>query len=187
MAIFLSARGLAAYVRMELPARNTFSHVVSSLKSLREKRIELFRKVCKEQGIKVTPQRLEIFLEVMDADDHPSAEDLFRRVRRRMPTITLDTVYRTLSTFDKQGLIAKVHLFEDKTRFDPNTNRHHHLVCTKCRSVMDFYWPAIDAVGLPPEAAGWGKAESKHVQVRGLCSKCLSGPEISDNRGTQRD
>lgn len=146
----------------------------SASKRVNENRIALFRETCKEQGIKVTPQRLQIFLDVMDADDHPSAEDVFRRVRRTMPTISLDTVYRTLSTFDKQGLIAKVHFFEDKARFDPNTDHHHHLVCTQCKSVMDFCWPQVDAMDLPSEAEEWGRVDGKIVQIRGLCSKCLS-------------
>ena len=171
---------------MERFARNECNQMASAVTRLREKKIELFRKVCKKQGIKVTPQRLEIFLEVIDADDHPSAEDLFRRVRRRMPTISLDTVYRTLGTFDQQGLIAKIHFLEDKARFDPNTNHHHHVVCTKCKSVTDFYWPEIDAVGLPPQTEGWGRVDSKHVQLNGLCSKCLSGEVNSKNRGKRR-
>ena len=154
--------------------------MVRASKRLTEQRIELFRRVCKEQGIKVTPQRLEIFLEIMDADDHPSAEEVFSHVRKKMPTISLDTVYRTLSTFDKYGLIDRVHFFEGKTRFDPNTKHHHHLVCTRCQSVMDFYWPEIDVAELPPETEGWGRVENKHVQVRGLCSKCLS--EEKSNR-----
>jgi Fur family peroxide stress response transcriptional regulator len=149
-------------------------------KRLDEKKIELFRKVCKEQGIKVTPQRLEIFLEIMAADDHPSAEDVFNRVKTRMPTISLDTVYRTLSTFDSQGLIARVQFFEGRTRFDPNSEHHHHLVCTKCHGVADLYWPEIDALEPPSEAASWGRVEGRLVLVRGLCSNCLSEREKAD-------
>lgn len=135
--------------------------------------------------MKVTPQRLEIFLQMMAADDHPSAEDIFRRVRTRMPTISLDTVYRTLNSFDRQGLIAKVNFFEDRARFDPNTDHHHHLICSKCKSVMDFYWPDIDAFRLPPEIEGWGRVDGKHVQVRGVCAKCLSEQETGMSQSNQ--
>lgn len=142
----------------------------------------MFRTVCKEHAIKVTPQRLEIFLEVISANDHPSAEEIFRRVQKRLPTVSLDTVYRTLSTFDEQGLIAKVHFLDDKTRFDPNTQQHHHMSCIKCGSITDFVWPEIDAMSLPSEVEGWGKVSDRHVLVRGVCSRCADKIDRGDGK-----
>jgi Fur family peroxide stress response transcriptional regulator len=133
----------------------------------------MFRKVCKEHGIKVTPQRLEIFLEVIAASDHPSAEEIFRRVQKKLPTVSLDTVYRTLTTFDEQGLIAKVHFLDDKIRFDPNTQQHHHMICIICGTIMDFAWPKIDAMTLPSEVEGWGTVNERQLLLRGVCSHCL--------------
>jgi Fur family peroxide stress response transcriptional regulator len=143
-------------------------------KKTRESKIEILKRICKQHGIKVTPQRMEVFLEIIEASDHPSAEQVFKRVRTKLPTISLDTVYRTLSTFDQFGLISKVHFFEDKTRFDPNTTHHHHFICTVCKSVLDFRWPELDDANLPSETEGWGKANTKHLQIMGICSKCLS-------------
>ena len=156
------------------------------MRKLRDKKITLFRRVCGEQGIKVTHQRLQIFLEVVNANDHPSVEDVFERVRLRMPTVSLDTIYRTLSTFEKHGLITRVSFCEDKMRFDPNTHPHHHLVCRQCRGLQDFHWPEIDLVGLPHETAEWGQVEGIHVQVQGLCSKCLSADDSSSRQYNQR-
>lgn len=150
----------------------------SPMQNFREEKIELFRRVCKERNIKVTPQRLEIFLVVVDAEDHPSAEDVLKRVRKKLPTVSLDTVYRTLSTFEQLGLIAKVSFLEGKTRFDPNTKHHHHLVCTKCKKVKDFAWHEIDEIKLPPEAEGWGEVKRKVVEVRGICSECLTSAKV---------
>jgi len=135
--------------------------------------VEQFRKVCRENGIKVTPQRLEVFLEILGATDHPSAEEVFRRVRRKLPMISLDTVYRTLTTFDELGLIATLRSLEDRSRFDPNTREHHHVVCTGCKRVMDIFWPEIDALSMPPQVEDWGRVETKHVLLRGTCSTCL--------------
>jgi len=140
--------------------------------SEREDRIGLFKEVCKEQGIKVTPQRLEIFLEIVKAEDHPSAEDVYERVRERLPTVSLDTVYRTLTTFDRLGIVAKVQFPEDKTRFDPNMKTHHHAICTECKRVVDFYWAHFDKAELPSDVAGWGTVQSKLVQIRGICAEC---------------
>ena len=141
-------------------------------KNLRDTRIELFREVCKSHGVKVTPQRLEIFLEIMDAHDHPGADEIYNSVRERMPTVSFDTVYRSLATFEQLGLIGKVLLFEDRARFDPNTETHHHMVCAECKTITDFYWPEFDCADLPPGTEGWGRVRSKHIRIRGTCARC---------------
>lgn len=140
---------------------------------LRDERIKLFKDVCKSHNIKVTHQRLEIFLEVMDAHDHPCAEDIYHRVRERLPTISFDTVYRTLATLEHCGVIAKVQLLADKTRYDPNMEPHHHVVCTECSSILDFSWNRFDEADLPKEVRQWGDISSRHIQVRGICTDCM--------------
>ena len=65
--------------------------------------LEHIRRICEGAGIKLTHQRLEIFKELMTAQDHPSAEDIHRRLQKKMPTVAIDTVYRTLATFDELG------------------------------------------------------------------------------------
>jgi Fur family peroxide stress response transcriptional regulator len=144
---------------------------------LLENEFEVFRRVCQEQGIKVTPQRFEIFKEIMRATDHPSAEDIYKRVRDRLPSISLDTVYRTLTALEGYGIIARIQIV-DKTRFDPNLKIHHHLICSVCKSLTDFYWPDFDDLTPPPGIAGWGHPETKHVQIMGICSKCSSERRI---------
>jgi Fur family peroxide stress response transcriptional regulator len=136
-----------------------------------EEEFNAFRKVCKERGIKVTPQRLEIFREVMKAQDHPSAEDIYKRVKDRLPSISLDTVYRTLAALESFGLIGRVPIV-DKTRFDPNRKLHHHLVCTVCKGLTDFYWAEFDRLEPPLDISEWGHPETRHVQIMGICSKC---------------
>lgn len=138
----------------------------------RKEKIALFRKVCRENGIKGTPQRLEIFLEIMGAADHPSAEEIYERVRLRLPTVSLDTVYRTLTTLERCGLISRMRSLSERTRFDPNTEVHHHLVCRVCDSVRDFYWPEFDEMDLPPEVKDWGRIEVRHVRLTGTCAEC---------------
>jgi Fur family transcriptional regulator, peroxide stress response regulator len=138
-----------------------------------EEEFEIFRTVCKERGIKVTPQRLEIFRAVIGAQYHPSAEDVYNCVKDRQPNISLDTVYRTLATFEACGIVSRVQLSEDKTRFDPNRNLHHHIFCTVCKSITDFCWTNFDNVELPPEVPEWGCPKTRHVQIRGICSQCL--------------
>jgi len=137
--------------------------------------LELFsqlRDICLKAGIRLTHQRLEVFKEIMSAKDHPAAEDIYERLKERMPTISLDTVYRTLGTFERLGVIRKMHVLDDHARFDPNTERHHHFVCTKCKKIIDFEWPAFDTLKLPSELNTYGTILEQQVEVRGLCKEC---------------
>lgn len=132
-----------------------------------------FESACREAGLRLTHQRLEIFRELSQATDHPSAETLHQRLRRTIPTISLDTVYRTLATFSSHGLINKVETIESQARFEATTFRHHHLICSRCREIIDFQWPAIDEATLPEEVTPWGRVDTRNVVVYGVCKSCL--------------
>lgn len=134
--------------------------------------MEAFERACRDEGLRVTHQRLEIYLELATAVDHPSAEVLHKRLRLRIPTLSLDTVYRTLATFARHGLINRVETVENQSRYEATGVRHHHLICSRCQEIIDFQWPAMDETALPEEIARWGCIESRNV-VYGICSKCL--------------
>ena len=141
---------------------------------------ELFRK----EGIKLTHQRLEVLEEISMAEDHPSAEKLYDRIRKRLPTISIDTIYRTLGTIERMGLISRVEVLDDQSRFDPTTELHHHLVCVSCKSIEDFYWPSFDKMKPPVDTGKWGRMLSNHAELRGICTRCLK--ERSVGRGGRR-
>ena len=127
----------------------------------------------RESGLKVTQQRLEIYRELLTASDHPAADVLHRRLRDRLPTISLDTVYRTLAILASHELINKIDTPESLARFDAVLERHHHLFCRKCGKITDFNWPLIDEVSLPDEISDWGKIDNKDVVINGICKRCL--------------
>ena len=135
--------------------------------------VNAFEQACRQTGLRMTHQRLEIFRELAQSSDHPSAETLHQRLRRRIPTLSLDTVYRTLATFAKHGVINKVETVESQARFEPTTRRHHHLICSRCREIMDFQWQEIDAAPLPEIIGHWGRIDTRSVVVYGVCRKCL--------------
>ena len=132
-----------------------------------------FEQACREKDLRLTPQRLEIFRELAGAHDHPSAEILHQRLLKRMPTLSLDTVYRTLGTLAQNGLISRVETVESQARFEVADERHHHLICEKCKEIIDFQWQEIDGAELPQEIASWGKINRKNLVVYGICQKCL--------------
>lgn len=134
--------------------------------------LEAFKKICREAGLRVTHQRFEIFRALDQSMDHPSTEDVYHTVKRRLPTIALDTVYRTLTMLEQNGVLARVRL-DTKARFDSNLKTHHHFICTECNSIDDFYWPSFDRMDLPAEKAPWGRIDAARVEVRGICQACL--------------
>ena len=141
-------------------------------KVLNTQQLNELEQICRQAGIKMTHQRLEVFKEILAADNHPSAEDIHKKLQKRLPTIAIDTVYRTLSTFDELGIIRKLHILNEKTLFDPNLSLHHHFICTRCKAVEDIYWPEFDNTELPAGLGAKGTVHSRHLELHGLCSSC---------------
>lgn len=137
-----------------------------------EGRMARFEQVCRDAGLRLTHQRMEIFREVAGTDDHPDAETVHSRVRERMPTVSLDTVYRTLRMLDEHGLVTTLGLSRDRMRFDANLTRHHHFVCVRCGLTRDFYSKELDDLELPPPAKAFGRIDATLVEVSGVCSEC---------------
>jgi Fur family peroxide stress response transcriptional regulator len=137
-----------------------------------ERRLQAFVQMCRRRGMKVTHQRREIFGELAASMEHPDAETVYRAVCRRVPSISRDTVYRTLATLEVEGLIRKVSPLVERARYDANSDRHHHFICTVCGLVRDFYSKDLDDLPIPPAVKTLGEIESAQVEVRGICSAC---------------
>jgi Fur family peroxide stress response transcriptional regulator len=128
----------------------------------------------KRAGVKLTHQRLEIFREVVKSGDHPDAETIFNGVRERVPTVSLDTVYRTLWLLADLGLIATLGPPRDRVRFDANVKPHHHFVCSKCGLTRDFPCEEFDRLQVPDAVRDLGGIEKTQVEVTGICLRCAS-------------
>lgn len=91
-----------------------------------------------QSGLKVTPQRLAILEILVSSDTHPTAENIIRLIRLNHPNIAAGTVYKTLDTFSKKGLINKVRTELDIVRYEAVTNKHHHLYCIDSERIEDY-------------------------------------------------
>ena len=128
--------------------------------------MEKFKKI----GMKLTPQRLAI-LEYLDGNKkHPSAEEIFREVSRRFPTMSFATVYNTLEALRRRGSILELTIDPGKKRFDPNTEPHHHLICTKCRRIEDVH-RSYD-LSVPNASRSGFEITGNHIEFYGLCPAC---------------
>ncbi len=136
-------------------------------------RLERFGAACRQAGLKLTHQRTEVFRAVACADGHPDTDEIYRRVRRRIPAISLDTVYRTLWTLKDLGLIATLGTPSERVRFDANSVPHHHFACTICGATHDLCDPELDELTRRKSVRALGEAASCHVELRGTCAACL--------------
>jgi Fur family peroxide stress response transcriptional regulator len=123
-------------------------------------------------GLKLTHQRLEILRELADNREHPDVETLFRAVRARVPTVSLDTVYRTLWTLHGLGLVTTLGARREGLRFDTNLDPHHHFVCVRCGLVRDVVSDTLDATPIPAAVRELGGDLDVHVEFRGVCRAC---------------
>jgi Fur family peroxide stress response transcriptional regulator len=137
-----------------------------------ERRLDAFRQRCAALALALTPQRLAVYRVLAGDDSHPSAEEIHRRIKPDLPSLSLGTVYRTLEVFETHGLVSRVHALGEQARFDANLESHHHLVCVRCRRVRDVQDPQLDRLPLPDEALGGFRVLAHRIQVLGLCPDC---------------
>jgi Fur family peroxide stress response transcriptional regulator len=137
-----------------------------------ERRIERFKAAAGKTGFKLTHQRLEIFREVAASLEHPDAETVCRGVQARIPTVSLDTVYRTLWMLNDWQLIATLGPRRESVRFDANIEPHYHYICVRCGMARDFESGELNALRIPGAMMGFGSVAAAHVEFRGLCKSC---------------
>jgi Fe2+ or Zn2+ uptake regulation protein len=126
----------------------------------------------RDRGQRVTPQRLMVARAVSELDRHVTAEVVFDEVSRRMPGVSLPTVYATLDLLESIGLIHRVATERGAVIYDPRTDEHHHLACRACGRIADVEAP-VEATALLSAARSAGFApDHAQVVVRGLCADC---------------
>ena len=135
-------------------------------------RMHIFYLKSGERGLKITPQRTAIYEELLKAKDHPSADTIYKRIVKKIPNISFDTVNRTLLTFAGIGVVDVVEIFGGAKRFDPNGANHHHMHCVRCGTIIDFQNRTYDNLKVPEDLRDEFRVISKRVVFRGLCKAC---------------
>jgi Fur family peroxide stress response transcriptional regulator len=138
---------------------------------LRDK-IANFEQLCRKAKLKITPQRLEIYKELVKSKEHPSADMLWRKIRKTFPNISLDTVNRTLLTLSKIGAAFVVEGSGDVRRFDGGMANHQHFRCTQCRRIFDFHYRPFDSIAIPRELENSFLIIRKTLYLEGICRFC---------------
>jgi len=133
----------------------------------------------KDMKFKMTPQRAAI-LEFLEGNtSHPSAEDIYEAVKEAFPMMSFATVYNTLQTLKDHNMVWELSIDDERKRYDPNTNLHHHMICLGCREVVDIH-ASFDLDVSESNTNGY-LIIGTHVEFYGYCHKCRKDrPEESD-------
>ncbi len=124
----------------------------------------------KQLGIKLTPQRLAI-LDYLDGNkSHPSAEDIYRAVSKRFPTMSFATVYNTLESLRYKGRVLELTIDPKKKRYDPDTKYHHHIICIECKNIVDVH--KNFKLSIPDALTEGFDLIGNHIEFYGICPKC---------------
>jgi Fe2+ or Zn2+ uptake regulation protein len=104
--------------------------------------------ILQNHGIQPSVQRVAVADYVLQTVEHPSADLVWNRVKARVPYISRATVYNTLNLFVEKGLLRALTLAEDSVVFDPNVERHHHLVDEESGTIHDIPWDKVQVCNI---------------------------------------
>jgi Fur family transcriptional regulator, peroxide stress response regulator len=124
----------------------------------------------RETGLKLTPQRLAILHYLDGNTEHPSAEDIYKTVSKKYPTMSLATVYNTLEALRQRGHLRELTIDPSKKRFDPNPKPHYHLICVRCKNTVDIH--RVIKIPVPQKESKGFKIIGHHIEFYGLCPRC---------------
>ncbi len=135
--------------------------------------VETFRERCRQRGVPFTIQRRVTYEALLGRTDHPTADQVHEDVRDVLPGVSRMTVYRVLELLVDVGLVKRVCHPGVAVRFDPNARPHHHLICLRCSTLIDFEERGLDALRSPRAARRMDFEVRDHtVQFRGICARC---------------
>jgi Fur family peroxide stress response transcriptional regulator len=137
----------------------------------------------REKGIKITPQRTAICQLILSSKDHPSAEQIYREIKKGFPTISPATVYQTLHLLTKIGLIQEMGFNNGISRYEPNTSPHINIICQKCGAISDYeaasikemWFKIVEELGIKPTG--------QRLEIFRYCDKC----QKLSTRGDEND
>jgi len=92
----------------------------------------------RSNGLKVTPQRLAVCEIILSSKEHPTADQIYEKVKKKHPTMSLATVYQTLHLLSQIGLLQELGFSDCISRYDPDTSPHINIICKKCGKIHDY-------------------------------------------------
>jgi len=123
---------------------------------------------------RITKQRKAIFQALEGDTTHPTADEIFQRVKQDLPSISLATVYRNLKLLADEGIILEISTPDGPNRYDPQTHRHYHFMCKRCERVDDVELPVQSTLERQLERSTRYEVHSHELIFYGICPNCRS-------------
>lgn len=142
------------------------------------RRVNHVREDFKNQGKRMTGQRVAILEILASCTSHPTADIIYERVKKKVPNISLGTVYRNLGILRDQKLILELNISRGLSRYDYNTSQHYHILCVKCSKLEDVKVPALDHIEIKTALATGYQVLNHQIQFVGLCPECHDGNDL---------
>jgi len=131
-----------------------------------------FRELCADRGLAMTHQRQVLYEVMQTMPGHPSPEEVYARVKKRIPAISLATVYKNIHLFIERGVLKEVSLHHGSLRVELNSRVHHHMVCSHCKTITDIEEEDLDVVPVLQRLPGGFQVERYAIDVIGICAAC---------------
>jgi Fe2+ or Zn2+ uptake regulation protein len=143
-----------------------------SKKSTHDRYTQL-REMCVARGLRLTPQRDVLLRALGEMRGHPTADDLVKKVRKVLPTVSHATVYRNVQELVRAGLIGTLERSGAAVQFEINPDHHHHFMCRRCGQVWDVYLDGLAVTVDRRRSPLTGfLVDRRDVQLHGLCTRC---------------
>jgi len=137
----------------------------------------------REAGFRATPQRVAIYMILAQTKAHPCAERVYEKLHSEFPSLSLNTVYKTLQTFEELGLVRRLDTGEGICRYDANPAPHIHLACRACGQVVDIDYDGkyiLERMSQYVKENGGHEVCDFNLILYGYCRACSNG-EASSN------
>lgn len=131
-----------------------------------------FRQLCAQHGLAATHQRQVLYEVMQTMAGHPSPEEVFARVKKRIPAISLATVYKNIHLFVERGVLKEVSMHHGSLRVEMNSHLHHHMVCSQCKSITDIEEDDLGVLPATKQLPGGFQVERYAIDVIGICAAC---------------
>jgi len=140
--------------------------------SVSEKRLRHAIDTLKESGVRITPQRHAVLEYLLTSMIHPTADEIYKALESKFPSMSVATVYNNLRVLREVGLVRELTYGDSSSRFDCNTQEHYHIICNDCGKIVDFQYPSFNEVeSLAEQVTGFNVSHHR-LEVYGTCPDC---------------
>ncbi|WP_449354786.1 Fur family transcriptional regulator [Virgibacillus natechei] len=126
----------------------------------------------KDSCLKITPQRVAVLEYLLHTDSHPTADEIYKAMENRFPSISLTTVYNNLNSLCENGLVQELSFGQTSSRFDSDTTNHYHIICSNCGKMVDFHYPELKEIEAFAEQTTDFEVSHHRLDIYGKCEIC---------------